>query len=260
MSYSGGKRKLAPRILPVLSHHFPSETRLISPFLGLGAVELSWMHARVGTCLGADADFRLTNLWQHVRHDAQQVARVAWDLLPIDRPTFEQWRVELSDPGRTEIQDAAKFFILHNCMIVHGENWWEEHALKWNTPEVSRRFISRLAQFRAPRLEVVCQDFRAFLDGNDGPVYADPPYYSERGEMERVYDGGVTATFQPSDHEDLADILCKRKGWVLSQHNHPWVRDRYAGYQEIEIDMQYGSRNLHRSKKTAREIIVVCPP
>ena len=259
MQYSGGKRKMAGHIGRVLREYFPSETHLLSPFLGMGAIELRWMHTRRGTCLGSDADFRLINLWHHVRFDAGEVARVARDLLPIGRDTFEQWRVELSSPGCTEIQHAAKFYIIHNCQIVHGENWWENHAVKWNRPHVYKSFLSRLRQFKAPRLEVVCEDFRSFLHKHDGVVYADPPYYSERGEMEKVYDGGVTAVFKERDHEALADMLTTRTGWVLSNYNHPWVRERYAGYHQFEVDMTYGSRNLHHNKEKARELLVVCP-
>lgn len=259
-SYSGGKTEMVNHIINRMQHYFPNERHLGSVFLGAGAIELRLMYAFSFTCAGNDADTGLVNFWHHARHNAEEIVSVARSLLPIDRETFEAWVADMRDTAWTTLEEAAKFFIMRHCRIVHNWSWWDAHATRWMEPTVHNRFLSRFAHFKAPRLEVVCQDFRDFLSETDSLLYVDSPYFSERGEMEAVYEGGTVGTFTKEDHEDLASLLLSRKGWIASNANSPWVRERYADVLQVEINStKYASRNFHKGDRTAEELLLISP-
>lgn len=259
-SYSGAKRQMRPYIMDAFREYFPNEMHLASPFLGAGSVELAWMHEREGTCTASDADRHLVNFWHHARHSASRIADVAETLMPVDRELYEAWIADMRANVWTSLEDAARFFILRHAKIVHSWERWERRAEAFNQPDMHRRFFGRLRHFTAPRVEVVCEDFRDFLSETDSLIYADSPYFSEDKSMESVYDGGVVPPFTRADHEALADALLSRKGWIASNHNHRWVRDRYQDVHQVTFrSTAYGSRNLHGADTTAEELLLISP-
>ena len=261
-SYSGGKTKLTPRLLNVFREVFPAERRLLSPFLGAGAFELRWMHAGGGYCHGADVEKPLINFWCHLLENPLTLARVAWKSLPIDEPTWRDWHAEMEAGAFHTVQDAARFYLMRYTKVVHGWDLWRGQLDKWNKPRVHRPYLKRLSLFRCPRLSVESGDFRRFLDKHDGVVYADPPYYSDGGEMERVYaNQQETNVFSREDHAELADALTARKGWVLSNSDSRWVRSRYQDYRMVPVQVRYSSRQMHGTKEDmAGELIIISPP
>ena len=260
LRYSGSKRALASQIMREYRADFPNEQHLLSPFLGAGAVELRWMHVRRGSCHAADADGALVNFWEHLLHDAKHLAEIARGLPPITHELFYQWKAERRAGNYTTVEHAAQFFVMTYAKIIHALDYWPETAERdWN----SRRrqgFCARLSHFKAPRLTVAHQDYREFLSSNDGVLYIDSPYWSENQRMERIYDDGIVPCFSKEDHEWLADALSKRTGWIASNHNCEWVRERYRDYRQVEIDIRYESANLRNDDGPGKEILIICPP
>ena len=259
-SYSGGKSQLASRIINLLGHHFPNESHLLSPFLGGAAVELRWMHLG-GSCLGADVDKHVILLWEHLIRDAGAVADTAYRLMPMEVATWHDWYAELLSSDSQSVELAAKYFLLRYTKVVHAFAPWKKRLIAFNSPKVHWPALARIAQFRAPRLSVEHADFRDFLNNHDGIVYADSPYFSERGEMEAVYEkrGEADSVFTRADHEALADLLCSRSGWIASNHDCDWVRNRYRGYEMHAVSVNYASRSAQQKSNRGDELIIVSP-
>ena len=169
-SYSGGKSQLAPQICGLFRKHFPNESHIISPFLGGGAVELRWMH-NGGTCLGADVDPHVVLLWKWLIEAPREVAECAAQFMPIDIDTWHDWYSEMMSSEWHLLAHAAKYFILRYTKVVHAFSPWEKRLIAFNAPKVYLPAFHRLAQFRAPRLDVECADFRDFLNNHDSLAY-----------------------------------------------------------------------------------------
>ena len=258
--YSGGKSKLASRIMAEMFYHFPNEQRLLSPFLGAGALELRFMKARDGYCLGADADRDLVNLWMHLIADARGVAETAQSLMPLDRETWESWYQDMLATQWHTLEHAAKFYLLRQHRVIHSWSWWQERAENFSEPRKHRAALSRIARFKVPRLSVEHADFRTFLANHDGLTYVDSPYVSDDSSFERVYERrGTDFLFTMEDHSDLADILSKRTGWIASNANHRWVWDRYQDHHIMEVPISYNSHQAQRKTGTQTELLIVCP-
>ena len=259
-SYSGGKRQLASRIVSLCRREFPNEYHLISPFLGAAAAELRFMFARRGSCLGADADRELINLWKHLIVDARAVADTAQSLMPLDRETWYQWYRDMMSSEWHTLEHAAKFYLLRYTRVLHAWNWWAERAENFNQPKTYRAALARVAQFKAPRLTVEHADFRDFLSANSGIVYCDSPYVSDDLSYERVYERrGTDNVFTMEDHAALADLLSKRKGWIASNSNHPWVWKRYQDYHIMEVPISYNSHQAQRKRARQTELLILNP-
>lgn len=119
-------------------------------------------------------------------------------------------------------------------------------------------------QFRAPLLTVEYANFREFLSFHDGIVYCDSPYYSERGETERVCANKLeTNVFSRKNHADLAELLKTRREWIASNHDCEWVRETYRDYEIHEVERTYSSSLMQSSDKKVnprgQEVIIVDP-
>ena len=258
--YSGGKSQIASEIFRLLNHHFPAETHLLSPFLGAGAVELRFMHAKKdGSCHAADSEQPLINFWHHAQVHAPYIADLAESYLPVTPEEWQSWYHDIRSNAWRDPDTAARDWIMRHTKVVHAWELWKGLLERFNAPKKHGPALSRLRHFKVPRLTVEHADFREFLSAHDGVCYVDPPYYSERGEMERVYaDKAETNVFSPADHEDLADILCKRKGWILSNHDCEWVRNRYKDYPQTPMKVRYSSRQMHESMDAVgKELLIV---
>ena len=258
MSYSGGKSKLVSTLMPLINHHFPTEDRLLSPFLGAGAVELQFMHSREAYCHAADVEQPLVNFWNHMVSDAKAVAKRAFHYLPLSEPQWEAWYADMERTPWHTLDDASRYWLLRQGKVVHAWSLWSGLLERFNNPKKHWPAISKLAQFQAPRLTVECTDFGDFLDKHEGLTYCDPPYHSERGEKERVYaNRKETNVFSQEDHEGLADLLCQRTGWILSNADTQWVRKRYAAYPMIPVKVRYSSRQMHESMEAMGEELII---
>ena len=261
-SYSGGKRQLASRIVNLFRKHFPTETRLLSPFIGGAAVELAFMFSRRGFCHAADADEHLIMFWRNLITDARAVANHARSLMvePMDRERWQAWYRDMMAGGWHSAEHAAQYFILRYTKVVHAWSVWEKRAEGFNEPRVHKEAFARLSRFRVPRLSVEHADFRSFLLAHDGIAYLDPPYFSDDLSYEKVYEKRAAAddnVFTRESHEDLAELLSARKGWVLSYSPHEWVRNRYRDYTQLEVEVSYMSRSSQQRDNRDTELIII---
>lgn len=223
--YPGGKT----RARKVVGEHIPGDiTKLLSPFLGGGSIEL--MIAAKGIPVVAnDAFAPLANFWNEALTDPEGLARrVTERYFPMDKSAFQTLQKGYeSEPAEYR---AAAYYALNRRsfggLTFSGgcrRNGVEEEKF-------SEKSIARLAAFRAPNLQLVQNlDYQEFLSQHPHDfAYMDPPYLIETG----IY-GRRGNQHKHFNHGRLQECLARRESnWLLSYNDVPEVR---AMYRDCEI-------------------------
>lgn len=172
--WAGGKRSLAPQVLP----HLPDPSQgLQSLFLGGGAVELALLASgRVrGPVRLADANPHLIAAWKGAQAAPAAMARAMRDLVGRDYYEVRDGEVP-ADP----ILTGARFLYLNYCAF--SGLWRENKAGRMNVPSQKRPYQPEgqieAVQAVSPLLAGVvieCAEYSA-AQPMPGLLYADPPY------------------------------------------------------------------------------------
>ena len=115
-------------------------------------------------------------------------------------------------------------------------------------PRFNDNAIERLKNFRNPNLFVRKADYKeALMIHKEKFLYLDPPYangeklYGDRGNL---HDG--------FNHVELAELLKKRNGWILSYNDCPDIRHLYSKYEILTPEWTYGMSR----KKESKELLI----
>ena len=248
IAYPGGKYYAVKHISP----YFPIGIYdVVSPFAGGASLEiaLAWRGVRVRA---SDVFEPLVCFWRHLLERRDELARIVETYYPMTcRDKFEAMKAQCADmPDGPE--RAAIFFVLNKCswgsftlakkvgFIAHGKSNFTQCG------------IDRLKRFSCSGLTVDLKDYREALAARpDDMAYLDPPYLLRKGEN-RLY--GVNGELHKGfDHDELAEVLRERKGWVMSYNDSPEIRKMYDWASIVELDWFYSM-----TFKRANEILIVC--
>ena len=241
LRYPGGKSRAVSAIMRLV----PSDTtRIWSPFLGGGSVELACAAQGIRV-FGSDLFEPLVNFWNHLLDDPFQLADAVEDYLPLPKHRFyelQKFFMEISDP----LERAAVFFVLNRASYSGATL---AGGMSPGHPRFTESSIQRLRNFRSDRFEVRHCDYReAIVDAPDEFMYLDPPYIIESKLY--GYKGDMHTDF---DHEVLAQILRTKSNWILSYNDSEEVRQLYEGYNILTPSWVYGMATDKRS----REVLII---
>lgn len=237
LRYPGGKTRGAAEIFSMFP---PGIHRLCSPFVGGGSIEL--LCAERGIHIFAyDAFEPLVNFWQAVLFDAPAVARAAKQYLPLSPEGFG--RLQKGYPRLKARNTRAAAFYALNRASFSGTTF--SGGMSTGHPRFTSQGLERLANFRVDCFNVGLADFRDTLARHPNDfLYLDPPYpnggklYGTRGDRHAEF-----------AHEELAALLRKREGWVLSYNDTRLVRELYAGHEFRPLSWAYGMNKTRKSNE-----------
>ena len=245
LRYPGGKQKALRHILPYIPDNID---QLCSPFLGGASIELACAEKGI-TVAGSDSFEPLVNFWQIALSNKQKLVKRVRGIHPLTKAGFYWLRSnydELDDP----ISKAAAYFALNRTSFSGT-------AFSGGMSEKTGRFtassIDRLGSFDPDidLFQVELADYRVALNRNqDSFLYLDPPYandqllYGVRGDKHSDF-----------DHEELADMLGRRDGWVMSYNNCEYIRKMYSKFQLFEPMWSYGMRT--KGDQRSKELLIV---
>lgn len=243
--YQGGKRRLAPAILPL----FPSDARILyEPFCGSGAVSIA-AKARglVASVHLGDADESIIRLWRAILCDADGLADVYEDL----------WDRQGDDPSGffrmvrsrfNENHSPGDFLYLLNRIVKAAIRY--DSAGRFNQSPDNRRLGAGPDTVRA-RLRAVSGIMMGsvayaggFMDTTsscteDDIIYMDPPYQGTSritGSRDPRYRSGMDAK---TLEEGLADMNRRGLSYILSYdsgiNGHGRILDPGLGLRRIPI-------------------------
>ena len=228
--WMGGKRRLAPLLLPL----FPEHSCYVEVFAG-GAALFFARPERAKSEVLNDVNGELINLYRVVKHHLEELVRqFRWAL--SSREVFK-WLQDTPPETPTDVQRAARFYYLQQACFggrVGGQTFGTATTAppRLNLLRMEEQLSAahlRLADALIERL-----DWRECMRRYDRPhtlFYLDPPYWGTEGY-------GVDFPWQ--EYEAMAELLPRLEGKaILSINDHPDIRRCFAGLRTKGMDITY---------------------
>ncbi len=243
LRYAGGKSLRVGYILEQIPERLD---KLVSPFMGGGAVEIACAkELNIPVCAYDIFDI-LTNYWQVQLSSGSDLA----EELAQWQPTKEQYteiksRLKAHWTGEELIADplalAAHYWFNHNLSYGPGFLGWMSKI--YESPERYDRSLNIVRKFKCSNLTVNTGCFAQTLPQHtDDFLYCDPPYYLDEGEMFRgIYpQRNFPVHHKGFKHELLCDLLHNHNsGFVLSYNDCRTIREWYSDFRILEVKWQY---------------------
>lgn len=240
IKWIGGKKALRKSIIK----EFPQEIdRFIEVFGGAGWVLFGRdKHAKFEVF--NDIDGNLINLYRCIKYHSEELQREL-ALVLHSRETFKIYLSQIKSEGLTDIQRAARYFIIirssfgadRKSFATQPQNMESKIAV---FPEINKRLSDVLIENR---------DFEHLIktyDREKALFYLDPPYY----KAEKFY----SSEFSEADHIRLHDILGNIKGkFLLSYNADKFIEDLYSGYNIMHIER---FNNLSSKNGQYKEVLI----
>lgn len=242
IKWVGGKRLLRRQILA----EFPEKPSCYVEVFGGAAWVLFAKDRHAEMEVYNDINHDLVNLFRCVKYHGEELyEELRWTL--VSREMFEQAKEDMKNPHLSDIQRAARFFLLVKCSF--GAKMGEFSAKRVSFSST----IENMALFRK-RLNTVAVeqlDFEKLIslyDREGTLFYADPPYYGAEGYY--------TEEFSAADHVRLKECLDRVRGrFLLTYNDCPYIRELYQDYRIIPIERQ-NNMTASTSIRGYQEIII----
>lgn len=246
VSWMGGKRRLADRLLPL----FPPHECYVEAFCGGAALYfLRQVPAPVEVINDTNGD--LVNLYRVVQHHMEEFVRqFKWAI--SSRQIFK-WHQMANPETLTDIQRAARFYYLQQHAFggkVAGQNF----GTATTGPAINLCRIEEnlsAAHLRLAGTYVENLSWEECLAKWDRPhtfFYLDPPYWQM---------AGYGVEFGLEQFELMAQLMRSCKGKVMvSINDHPDIRRLFDGLHILEIDIKYATGNVHGAAKGSTELVI----
>lgn len=240
----GGKRLLRKTIIGMFPEEFD---RYIEVFGGAGWVLFAKdKHADLEVY--NDAEGELVNLFRCIKYHSGEVQKELDSVLNA-REFFEDFKQQLNTRGLTDIQRAARYFML--IKTSYGADKRTFGCIKKNLMN-SIEYLTDIKQ-RLNNVVIENKDFANLIKVYDRPkalFYLDPPYHG----TEKYYNTG----FNNEDHERLKECLKSIKGkFILSYNDDEYIRELYKEFKITEVDRRNSLIERYADKdKKYRELII----
>ncbi len=242
LRYAGGKSLAVGFVI----EKFPNNIkRLISPFMGGGAVEIACARELGLKVIAYDVFDILCNYWKvQVKHpDILYKHMLAFK---PTRTTFKEVKERLRQHWKEG--KALSAYDLASYYYFNSNTSYGPHFLGWPSdvylnPKRYKKMIEKSRDFVVPKLDVRCASFERIIPNYPKDfLYCDPPYFLEDGKM---FVGMYPHRNFPIHHvgfkhEILRDMLKSHKGgFVLSYNDCKTIRTWYKDFKLSSPKWQY---------------------
>lgn len=246
VQWVGGKRRLAPHILPL----FPEHSCYVEPFCGAAA--LFFLKEPVKVEVLNDVNGDLVTLYRVVQHHLEEFCRhFKWAL--ASRELFE-WLKATPAETLTDIQRAARFFYLQK-LGFGGKVQSQTFGTATTSP--ARLNLLRLEEqlsavhLRLHQVFIERLQWATCLDKYDRPhslFYMDPPYWGTEGY-------GVE--FGLDQYDLMAQRMGTMKGKaIVSVNDIPEMRKAFKGHHIKRVSITYTVGASGRGREPKGELII----
>jgi len=241
LRYPGGKSR---GVKEIIKYFPPDIDRVAAPFLGGGSVELELVSRGVEV-FGYDIFEPVVDFWQVLLKNPDKLARRVRKYFPLTRSKFYHFQ-KTFPKIKSQEQRAAIFFVLNRASF---SGTTLSGGMSPNHPRFTPTAIEYLSRFKVEHFHVAKMDFKQSLAKHaEDFLYLDPPYLIES----KLY-GTKGDAHENFDHDGLAEILTKRKGWILSYNDCEKVRKLYNGHSMVKLEWAYGMN----ADKKSNELLIL---
>lgn len=243
LRYAGGKSLAVGLIIETLPNTIE---RLVSPFLGGGAVEIACAKELGIPVLAFDIFDILVNYWNIQINYKKALLERLLHFKPT-KAEFNKVKKKLKthwngDVKLNRFDLAAHYYFNHNTS--YGPHFLGWPSTVYLDTERYKKMIEKVQYFNVPLLKVKCQSFEKTIeDYSSDFLYCDPPYYL--GEDSKMFVGMYPHRNFPIHHVDfdhtlLRDqLLSHQGGFILSYNDCPTIRKWYKGCNMLNPKWQY---------------------
>jgi DNA adenine methylase len=247
IAWPGGKTRMLKYILPAIPEH----ACYCEPFFGGGAVFFAHpqSHHEVINDINGELVAFMRNAKYHLDELLDQM-----DLVLNSRQDFEDF---LAQPGLTEIQRAARWFIRHRLSFGGMGKTFAVTRTHGLVSRSQRLLAIRSLSHRLDRTTIENRDWSRILELYDAPstfFFLDPPYLDAGGAAYAGWDEVTLNRF-------AAQVRALKGKWMVTFQDCPEVRAAFDGYALQAISRANGIGN--NSGKTGRrylEVIITSEP
>jgi DNA adenine methylase len=286
--YAGGKSRAIKHIIKYIPKNV---SKIISPFIGGGSLEVYLSNAMDKKVIGYDIFNILINYWQVQLENPEEL----YDMLNALSPTKEtydkikdilrKWELsqELFSKLKTNyyeedsiklsnIEGAAYYYFNHNLSYGPMYMGWLSSIYNHNIKKYNN-MINKVRNFRCPNLSVSQSNFIDVLDNHKNDyLYLDPPYLLDKSNDNKMFKGiypnpNYAIHHNNFDHKKLRDMLHNHKGkFILSYNNceniRNWYKDFNLHYPKWQYSYGQGETRIGRNKtnnapKLSHEILII---
>ncbi len=247
IAWPGGKTRMLKHILPLIPEH----TAYVEPFFGGGAVFFARppSHHEVINDINGDLVAFMNNAKYHLDELLDQM-----DLVLNARQVFDDY---LAQPGLTEIQRAARWFIRHRLSFGGMGKTFAVTRTHGLVSRSQRLLAIRSLSHRLDRTTIEKGDWSRVLKLYDAPgtfFFMDPPYLDAGGE---AYDGWDEVTLNR-----FAQAVQGLAGkWMVTFQDCDQVRAAFKGRDLLAVERANGiGNNRGRTGRRYREVIITSYP
>jgi len=243
----GGKRRLAPHILPLL----PDHTCYVEPFAGAAGLFFAKPPSKVEVLNDVNDD--LVCLYRVVQHHLDEFVRqFRWAL--TSRQMYA-WLQKTRPETLTDIQRSARFFYLQK-LSFGGKV--DHQSYGTSTTTSARLNLLRLeedlsaAHLRLHQVTIEHLDWQACIaryDRYHTLFFCDPPYYGTEGY-------GVD--FGLEQYDRMAELLRTMKGKAaVTVNDIPAMRQAFAGLTVKRLNIRYTLGKSGSGRQERGELLVM---
>ena len=243
LRYAGGKTLAVGLII----EHIPdSITRIVSPFLGGGSVEVACARKLDLPVIGYEIFDILVNYWQVQLSNPEALYERLRQFEP-SRDGFREVKERLKKHWKGEEQldkyDLAAYYYF-NSNTSYGPHFLGWPSSVYLQKDRYQKMIQKVRDFKVNNMQVECSSFEKVIPAYpDDFLYCDPPYYLD-GDSKTFVGMYPHRNFpihhNGFKHEKLRDLLIEHKGgFILSYNDCSTIRDWYKGFNMIAPSWQY---------------------
>jgi DNA adenine methylase len=261
--YAGGKS----RAIKIISPYLDNETKIVSPFMGGGSLEVNWASKGIEV-IGYDLFDVLVNFWnvllnnntelvnklKTINPTPEEYSRIKEILMKWENTQgmLEGWKTDHYKRDEVvklnDVTAAAYYFFNHNTSYGPGYLGWGSSVYlkkeKWDT------MIKNIERFNLSTLSVKQGSFESVLPNHtNDTLYLDPPYYLDKDKDNKMFTGiypmrNIPIHHNGFNHELLRDLLLNHKGkFVLSYNNCETIREYYNDFEQVFPTWNYSMGN-----------------
>jgi DNA adenine methylase len=273
--YAGGKSKA----IKIISPYLDKETKIVSPFMGGGSLEVNWASKGIEV-IGYDLFDVLVNFWRTLQTNKTELVKKLKEIQPTSeeyhrikeilmkwdntQQMLKDWKTDhykRDDVVELDSVTAAAFYYFnHNTSYGPGYlGWGSSVYLKKNKWD---KMIQNIENFSVATLSVKQSSFESVLPNHvHDSLYLDPPYYLEKDKDNKMFTGiypmrNIPIHHDGFNHELLRDLLHKHKGkFVLSYNNCETIREYYKDFEQVfpkwNYSMGNGEKRIGKNREEA---------
>lgn len=242
----GGKRRLAPQILPM----FPEHSCYVEPFCGAAALFFLKQPAKVEVLNDINGD--LVSLYRVVQHHLDEFVRhFRWALASRE---MYRWLMDTPIDTLTEIQRAARFFYLQQLGFggkVQGQTFGTATTSKPGLNLLRLEEQLSAVHLRLHQVFIERLAWSTCIEKYDRPhslFYMDPPYWATEGY-------GVD--FGLEQYSLMAEQMSTMKGKaIVSVNDIPEMRQAFKGHSIKRVTISYSVGASGRGREPKGELII----